>query len=28
LSGCGRYQYEGFDPTTATLRWLITNGKE
>ena len=28
LSACGRYQYEGFDPTTATLRWLITNGEK
>ena len=23
LSGCGRYQYDKFDPTTATVRWII-----
>ena len=28
LSSCGKsYQFDGFDPTTATVKWIIKNEK-
>ena len=30
FTGCSSYKYDGFDPTTATVRWIIkgvNNGK-
>jgi hypothetical protein len=24
LSGCSRTKFDGFDPTTSTVRWIIT----
>ena len=25
LSSCSNYKFDGFDPTTTTLRWIISN---
>ena len=25
LTACTKYKFDGFDPTTATVRWIITH---
>ena len=25
LSSCSNYKFDGFNPTTTTLRWIISN---
>jgi len=25
LNSCSNYKFDGFDPTTTTLRWIISN---
>jgi len=27
LSNCSKYKFDSFDPTTSTLRWIITSEK-
>ena len=28
LSNCSKYKFDSFDPTTSTLRWIITSDKK
>jgi len=28
LSSCSSTKFDGFDPTTSTLRWILTNDKK
>jgi len=28
LSNCSKYEFDNFDPTTSTLKWIITNDKK
>ena len=28
LSNCSKYKFDNFDPTTSTLRWIITSDKK
>ncbi len=28
LNNCSSTKFDGFDPTTSTLRWILTNDKK